>query len=59
MRKVDGAKGGLQEEPSLKLKDGQIQLQAVSSNLPKEMFDTQIVDQYTIYGQSVLRTVLR
>jgi len=42
--RLEEGKDGVREDPGLKLKEGQIQLQAVSSNLPKEMFETQIVD---------------
>jgi hypothetical protein len=38
--RLEEGKGGIRDEPGLKLKEGQIQLQAVSSNLPKEMFET-------------------
>ena len=43
-------KGGVQEESGLRLKEGSITWAAGSQNLREQILETQIVDQYTIYG---------
>lgn len=48
------------EETGLKLKEGTIITWAVgSTNTNQQILDTQIVDQYTIYGSNILKTVMR
>ncbi len=48
------------EETGLKLKEGTILTWAVgSTNMNQQILDTQIIDQYTIYGSNILKTVMR